>query len=92
MKWVRWIWWELVRPRGHKRHRYYRMGRSSRSGVALLVAIAMVMFFSILSTELMGTSVRRIKMAANQRDSAQAEALAESGFHVSPHPCRGERT
>ena len=82
MKWVRRIWWELVRPRGHKRHRYYRMGRSSRSGVALLVAIAMVMFFSILSTELMGTSVRRIKMAANQRDSAQAEALAESGFHM----------
>jgi type II secretory pathway component PulK len=79
---LRWIWWQLVRPRGHRRHRYYRVGRSSRSGVALLIAIAMVMFFTILSVELTSSSVLRIKMAANQRDEAQAEGLAESGFQV----------
>ena len=78
----KWLWVELVRPRGHRKHRYYRVGRSSRSGIALLIAIAMVLFFSLLSFELTNTSVIRVKMAANQRDEAQAEGLAESGFHV----------
>ena len=81
-RFFKWLWVELVRPRGHRKHRYYRVGRSSRSGIALLIAIAMVLFFSLLSFELTNASVIRVKMAANQRDEAQAEGLAESGFHV----------
>ena len=53
-----------------------------QAGVALLIAIALLMLFSLLSVELASTATTRVKMAVNQRDEAQAEALAESGFHI----------
>jgi general secretion pathway protein K len=46
------------------------------------MAIAFFLFFQIMSIELGMTALVRVKMAANQRDEAKAEALAESGFHM----------
>lgn len=81
MKALRWIWHELVRPRGPTTHRFYRVGRSSRSGVALLIAISCFLVLTILATEIVHTGTVRIKLAANLRDDARAEFLARSGLN-----------
>ena len=33
---LRWLWHELTRPRGSVSHRFYRVGRSSKSGAGPL--------------------------------------------------------
>jgi len=78
---LRWLWHELVRPRGPTTHRFYRVGRSSRSGVALLIAISCFLVLSILATEIINTGTVRMKLVTNQRDTARAEYLAHSGLN-----------
>ena len=78
---LRWLWHELVRPRGPTTHRFYRVGRSSRSGVALLIAISCFMLLMILTTEIVHTGTVRMKLVANLRDEARAEYLAHSGLN-----------
>ncbi|MEQ1501483.1 MAG: hypothetical protein ABMB14_04590 [Myxococcota bacterium] len=80
---VRWLWRELVRPRGPVRHRFYRGGRRSKAGVALLMAITAIMLLTILVTEIAHGAVVRVQLAAQHRDDVKAEGLAYSGiaFH-----------
>ncbi|MFT7518122.1 MAG: type II secretory pathway component PulK [Kiritimatiellia bacterium] len=77
---LHWLWHELTRPRGSVSHRFYRVGRGSRSGVALLIVITSVMFLTIIGAEITGTATVRMRLAANQRDEAMAEALAYTGL------------
>ncbi len=76
------IWHELVRPRGHVRHRFYRVGRSSRAGVALLMVLSAIMLLTILVTEIAHSATVRIKLAAHHRDEVRAEMLAETGIQL----------
>lgn len=71
----------LVRPRdwGRPRVRVGRTGRSSRAGVALLLAISLLALMTVMTTEIVHSAGVRIRMAANQRDEAKAEALAYGG-------------
>lgn len=78
---LRWLWHELVRPRGPTSHRFYRVGRSSRSGVALLIAISCFLVLTILASEITHTGTVRIKQGANLRDQSRAEYLAHSGLN-----------
>ena len=82
MSWIRWIGRELTRPRGRTSHRFYRSGRGSRSGVALLLAITVLMFLTVLITEISYGAAVRLKLAAHQRDEAKAEVLAYSGMQI----------
>lgn len=81
--WTRWLWTELTRPRGAVRSKYYRGGRRSKAGVALLMTITSVMLLSILVTEIGYSAVQRAQVAAQYRDEVAAEYLARSGaqFH-----------
>ncbi|MBT3217456.1 MAG: hypothetical protein HN348_00050 [Proteobacteria bacterium] len=79
---IRWIYHELTRPRGHQQHRFYRVGRSSRSGIALLIAITSIMLMTILVTETIHDASVRLQVAAHQRDEAKAELLATSGVRL----------
>ena len=79
---LRWIWRELTRPRGHQQHRFYRVGRSSRAGIALLIAITSIMLMTVLVTETIHDASVRLQLAAHQRDEAKAELLATSGVRL----------
>ncbi len=74
MNLARRLWVELTRPRGVQRHH-----RRTRSGVALLLVITMVLFCTILMTELGYEASVRMQLGRHQRDEAKAEALAMSG-------------
>jgi len=76
------IWYELTRPRGHVRHRFYRVGRSSRAGVALLMVLSAIMLLTILVTEIAHGATIRIRLAAHHRDEVRAEALAQTGVQL----------
>lgn len=80
---VRWLWRELTRPRGPVKHRFYRGGRRSKAGVALLMAISAILLLTILVTEIAHGAMVRVQLAAQHRDDVKAEALAYSalGFH-----------
>lgn len=78
---VGWIWHELTRPRGHVRHRFYRVGRGSQAGVALLMVISSILLLTVLVTEIAHGATVRIRLAAQHRDEAKAEALAMSGVN-----------
>jgi len=82
MRAIRWLWTELTRPRGHRRHRFYRGGRSSRGGVALLFVIASVMLLTIFMTEVASGTAQRMQLAAQHRDEAKAQAIAHTGVHL----------
>lgn len=82
MRGLRWFWHELTRPRGSQQHRYYRVGRGSRSGVALLMVITSLLLITIIGTETTKGAMVRLRLAANQRDEAKAEALAETGLQM----------
>jgi len=73
------LWHELVRERTRARRRGERTGRTSRAGVALLMVITIVALMTVLVTEVVHSAGVRIQMAANQRDEAKAEALAQGG-------------
>ena len=75
------VWHELTRPRGSVIHRFYRVGRGSKSGVAILIVLTCFLFMSMMATEIASTSLVRIKLASNLRDEAKAEALAKSGLN-----------
>lgn len=79
---MRGLWHELTRPRGSERHRFYRVGRGSKAGVALLMVLSSLLFISVVATELTYGASVRLRLAANQRDEAKAEALAETGLHM----------
>jgi len=81
MRHLRWLWHELTRPRGSVIHRFYRVGRDSKSGVAILIVLTCFLFMAMMATEIANTSLVRIKLAANIRDEARAEALARSGLN-----------
>jgi len=76
---MRWMWRELTRPRGPTVHRFYRVGRGSRAGVALLMAITAIMMLTVLVTEVSHGAQVRAQVAAQHRDEIAAEALAQSG-------------
>lgn len=80
---IRKVWHELNRPRGHVRHRFYRGGRRSRAGVALLMAITAILLLTVLVSEIAHGAVVRVQLAGQHRDDMKAEALAYSGiaFH-----------
>ena len=82
MNTLSWMWSELTRPRGHQRHRFYRIGRSSRAGVALLMVLSAIMLLTILVTEIAHSATVRIKLAAHHRDEVRSEALAETGIQL----------
>ena len=79
---ARWLWHELTRPRGATRHRFYRGGRSSRGGMALLLAISSIMLLTVLVTEVVSGATMRMQIAAQHRDEVKAEALAGTGVHL----------
>ncbi|MEZ4322768.1 MAG: type II secretion system protein GspK [Myxococcota bacterium] len=79
---LRWVWHELTRPRGHQRHRFYRVGRGSRSGVALLMVITSIMLLTVLVTEITHGAAVRVQLARHHRDEVRAEALANSGVQI----------
>ena len=76
---MRALWHELVRPRGSIQHRFYRGGRRSRAGVALLMAVSSILLLTILVTEIAHGAVVRAQLASQHRDEVKAEALAYSG-------------
>jgi len=78
---ARWLWRELVRPRGPVRHRFYRGGRRSKAGVALLLAVASILLLTVLVSEVAHGAVVRAQLAAQHRDDAKAMALAYSGVY-----------
>ncbi len=78
----RWLWRELTRPRGHEPHRFYRAGRRSRGGMAILMVMTSVMLLTILITEIVSGATVRIQLAAQYRDEVQAEALAGTGVQL----------
>lgn len=82
MRLIRWMWHELTRPRGHVRHRFYRVGRSSRAGVALLMVITSILLLTVLVTEIAHGATVRVKLAASHRDEVKAEALATTGINL----------
>ncbi len=82
MRVVRWLWRELTRPRGHRRHRFYRGGRTSRGGVALIMAISSVMLLTVLVTEIAYDATQRMQMASQHRDEAKAAAIAGTGVQL----------
>ena len=73
------VWYELVRERGGEPRRG-RSRRRSRSGIALLVVLATMALMFTLTIETSFKSTVRLRMAANHRDEAKAEYLAESGM------------
>ncbi|MCB9674195.1 MAG: general secretion pathway protein GspK [Alphaproteobacteria bacterium] len=79
---IRRLWRELVRPRGHQRHRFYRVGRGSRAGVALLMVITSIMMLTILVTEISHGAAVRTQLARHHRDEVKAEMLATSGVQI----------
>jgi type II secretory pathway component PulK len=80
---LRTAWVFLTRPRGHLRHRFYRGGRRSRGGVALLMTISAILLLTVLVTEIAHGAVVRVQLAAQHRDDLKSQALAYSGasFH-----------
>lgn len=82
MRGLRWIWHELTRPRGRVRHRFYRVGRSSRAGVALLLVVTSILLLTVLVTEIVHGATVRMRMAAQHRDEVKAEALAATGVQL----------
>lgn len=78
---MKWIWTELTRPRGSQTNRFFRGGRGSRSGVAIIMVLGCFLFLTMTATELTTTSMTRVQLAANLRDEAKAEALARSGLN-----------
>jgi type II secretory pathway component PulK len=76
------VWHALVRPRGPVSHRFYRVGRSSRSGVALLLVMTGVMLLTILIYETAQGGVIRARLAAHHRDEVKAEQLADTGLQL----------
>lgn len=79
---LRRLWRALVRPRGVGAHRFYRVGRSSRAGVALILVLTSIMFLTVIVVEMTHGASVRIQLAAHQRDEAKAEALASTGVQV----------
>jgi hypothetical protein len=82
MRVMQWCWRELTRPRGHLRHRFYRIGRSSRAGVALLITISGIAIMTIMVAEMSHDSMVRYQLASHERDEAKAELLANSGIRL----------
>ncbi len=78
MERLRALWAALNRERTVSRARR-RSGRRSRSGVALLLVITTVAMMTVLVTEIVHGAAIRLQLATNQRDEAQAEALAMGG-------------
>lgn len=80
---MRRVWHELTRARGPVRHRFYRGGRRSKAGVALLMAITAILLLTILVSEIAHGAVVRVQLSGQHRDDVKAEALAYSGlaFH-----------
>lgn len=76
------VWHALTRPRGHVRHRFYRVGRTSRAGVALLMVITSILLLTVLVTEIAHGATVRIRLAAQHRDEVKAEALAMTGVNL----------
>ncbi|MCO4747860.1 MAG: general secretion pathway protein GspK [Proteobacteria bacterium] len=77
-----WLWRELTRPRGHEAHRFYRGGRGSKGGVALLLVLTNLLLMSVLVSEMTFTASVRVKLAVHQRDEAKAEQLAYTGAQL----------
>jgi len=81
-RFLRRLWVELCRPRGIGRHRFYRVGRSSRAGIAMLLVLTSLFFMMVVVTEIVHGASVRIQLAAHQRDEAMAEALANTGVQT----------
>lgn len=71
---MRRLWTALTRPRGGRRHR--------RSGVALLMAVGILMITTVLVTEVTYSSRVRLLVSTHQRDKVQAYWLAKSGVYI----------
>lgn len=76
------LWRELTRPRGIGKHRFYRFGRSSRAGMALVLVLAAFTFLLVVTTEVVHSATVRINLAGHQRDEAIAEGLANTGVQT----------
>ncbi len=76
------LWHELTRPRGPVSHRFYRVGRSSRSGVALLMVLSAILLLTILVVEIADGAVKRVQMAQHHRDEIKAEQIAYTGMQL----------
>jgi type II secretory pathway component PulK len=76
-----WLWRELTRPRGISR-KATRAGRSSRAGVALLMAMTTIFLMTVLITEIAEAAAVRVRMSAHLRDEAKAESLALTGLQI----------
>jgi general secretion pathway protein K len=79
---LRWVWRELTRSRGSVKNRFYRVGRSSRAGVALLMAITSITLLSIIVSESVHDAAVRAQLATHHRDEKKAEILAYSGVNL----------
>lgn len=79
---LRWLWRELVRPRGPVAHRFYRPARGSRSGIALLMVMSSMALMIVIVTEMTFQATVRMQLGAHQRDEVKAEALAMTGYNL----------
>lgn len=71
---------ELTRERSLRPARRAATRRGDRKGVALLLVISIIALMTVLVTEVVYSAGVRIQTAANQRDEAKAEALAQAGL------------
>lgn len=81
-RFVQRAWHELKRPRGPVSHRFYRVGRSSRSGVALLMVLSAITLLTILVVEIADGAVKRVQLAEHHRDEVKAEKIAFTGLQL----------
>ena len=71
MRRLRFLWHELVRPRGRVRNEIFegpRRSRASRGGIALLMVIASITFVTVIVAEVNYAARVRLLMAANERN------------------------
>ena len=85
MRRLRFLWHELVRPRGRVRNAIFegpRRSRASRGGIALLMVIASITFVTVIVAEVNYAARVRLLMAANERNEVAAQYLAQSGVSI----------
>jgi type II secretory pathway component PulK len=75
-------WTFLTRPRGAQPHRFHRVGRRSKAGVALLMVISSILMLTMLVAEISHGAAVRLQLAQHHRDEVKAEALANSGVQM----------
>ena len=81
---MRWLWNELVRPRGRKAMPFAGAGRrrSGERGLALLMVMGSIAIITVITVELSYDGRVRLVKSSHERDKVAARYLAESGANI----------